>query len=141
MVIFRISWFFCSSGTLNSRLLLQSWLDSALLVMVFLKGRCCCCFILDLTRPFPSWGLLDYSHWIQLLEVFTFIKTSFTLAEPVSLVKVFRLFRLEWDFFFGVFRLLKGREPAKTSRFFYFILFYFYFFHVLGTRGCLWKNK
>jgi hypothetical protein len=56
-----------------------------------------------LTRPFLS--LMDYqSHWTQLLEVFTFIKTSFTLGEPVSLVKVFRLFRLGMGFFFlGVF--------------------------------------
>jgi hypothetical protein len=27
---------------------------------------------------------------------FYLIRTSFTLGEPVSLVKVFRLFRLEW---------------------------------------------
>ncbi len=36
----------------------------------------------------------DYLHWIQLLEVLPF-RTSFTLGEPVSLVKVFRLFRLK----------------------------------------------
>jgi hypothetical protein len=29
---------------------------------------------------------------------FYLIRTSFTLDEPVSLVKVFRLFRLEWNF-------------------------------------------
>jgi len=42
-----------------------------------------------------------WTHWIQLLEVFYLIRTGFTLGEPVSLVKVFRLFRLE-QCFFGV---------------------------------------
>jgi hypothetical protein len=37
------------------------------------------------------------SHWIQLLEVLPYWP-GFTLDELISLVKVFRLFRLEWIF-------------------------------------------
>ncbi len=44
---------------------------------------------------YPIW---DYGSTSLLPS----IKTGFTLGEPVSLMKVFRLFRLEQNFFFGV---------------------------------------
>jgi len=53
----------------------------------------------------PLHHLVGYSltfylvgHWIQLLEVFYLTRTGFTLDELVSLVKVFRPFRLELIF-------------------------------------------
>jgi hypothetical protein len=62
----------------------------------------------DLNLPFLLWGLVgpcpphhkDRDHLIRanFCKVY-FIKTSFTLVELVFLVKVFRLFRLEWIFF------------------------------------------
>jgi len=48
-------------------------------------------------------GTIYLSHWIQLLEVFYLTRIGFTLDEPVSLVKVFRPFRLEP--IFSVFRV------------------------------------
>ncbi len=45
------------------------------------------------------WGLgfrQGLLHWIQLLEVLPYYRISVTLSELVSLVKVFRLFELEW---------------------------------------------
>jgi hypothetical protein len=41
----------------------------------------------------------DYRIWSNFLGSFTLLETSFTLGEPVSLVKLFRLFRLERIFF------------------------------------------
>jgi hypothetical protein len=51
----------------------------------------CSMFVICWALPPQAQGL---SHWIQLLEVFTLLK----LVSRFFLVKVFRLFRLEWIF-------------------------------------------
>ncbi len=58
-------------------------------------------FVIGLYSPT---GTRDLPHLIQLLEVLPYQRTTFTLGEPVSLVKVFRLFKLE-QMFFWVFRV------------------------------------
>jgi hypothetical protein len=51
-------------------------------------------------------GARDYiTFWIQLLEVFYLTRTGFTSGQLVSLVKVFRQFKLQ-QIFFWVFRVL-----------------------------------
>jgi hypothetical protein len=52
-----------------------------------------------LIKYWPNFlGPRDYRIWSNFWK-FYLIRTSFTLGELVSLVKVFRLFRLEWIFF------------------------------------------
>jgi hypothetical protein len=59
-------------------------------LLVICKESECRGFVLFLVCLLdPAQGL---SHCIQLLEVYL-IRTGFILGEPVSLVKVFRLFR------------------------------------------------
>jgi hypothetical protein len=45
--------------------------------------------------------IVGLSYLIQLLKVFYLVKFGFTLGEPISWVKVFRLFKLE-EMFFGI---------------------------------------
>ncbi len=45
--------------------------------------------------PCPPTGTITLD---PTFESFTLLRTNFTLGEPVSLVKVFRVFRLEWIF-------------------------------------------
>jgi hypothetical protein len=61
------------------------------------------CLLIYWAQPRQGQGLL---HWIQLLEVLPYWN-CFILAELVSLVEVFRLFKLE-SMFFGVQSVDKG---------------------------------
>jgi hypothetical protein len=60
---------------------------------------CLCMFLFCLVGPYPHRDR-DYCIWSNFWK-FYLIRTSFTLGESVSLVKVFRLFKLE-QMVFGV---------------------------------------
>jgi hypothetical protein len=75
-----------------------------------------------LVEKFLCWALGDY-HIRTNFWKFYLIRTGFTLDEPVSLVKVFRLFKLEPMFF--------GCSKCEHSRYMYNILSYWQ-----GRRVC-----
>ncbi len=56
-----------------------------------------CLIVTRFVGPCPCGGR-DYHIWSNFFWKFYLIRTGFTLGELVPLVKVFRLFRLEWMF-------------------------------------------
>jgi len=81
---------------------------------------CSLCFdLIVVVVVVGPWG--KGSHWIQLLEVLPYKSRFHIEGEPVSLAKVFRLFRLEWiswKFYLIKANFTLGEEPVSLVKVF-----------------------